>query len=317
MAAYRVFNEVLNEIEASKLNYVITKTPFSATIVIKSSFIKYFDQPTSAEIVKKEPEAKVENEEISKKLVTMKQENRTLEYMLEIEKNKVKVLEDQEGDFRDELLKIKKEKHESNKQLKTHKTQLSEVKEEQRNISIVNKDLEGKIVQQIEELETKNHECEALNEKNRSMKKELQECMLKLDLLKLEPQVKDKVGFICSHCDNSFESRFQLSEHVREAHVKHKVSQTKVKHVEKFAQTEDLNENYNLEYPCFYCGQRLTNNESNLEIHLPECCELGSVIFEDAPIFPCDQCSEGYSDISDLKNHNTIMWSTLRKRESQ
>ena len=50
MAAHIVFNEVLSEIEASQLNYVITKTPLSASVAIKSSFIKYFDQPTSAEI---------------------------------------------------------------------------------------------------------------------------------------------------------------------------------------------------------------------------------------------------------------------------
>ena len=305
MAAYRVFNEVLNKIEASQLNYVITKTPFSANIVMKSSFIKYFDEATSAEIVKTEPEVKVEDCEISKKLVTVKQEKRALENMFDIERDKVKAMEGQVGDYRDELLKIKKEKHELNAQLKSYKTQLSAVKEEHRKLSVVNKDLEHQVLHKTEKLETKHHECKELSEINASMKTELDECLLKLDTLKIEPQVENKNDFVCAFCDNSFESRVQLSGHVRKSHVKHQVSQTSMKNTEKCAQTEDLIENDDLEHPCFYCGERLTDYESNMEMHLSECCELGSVVFEDAPIFPCDQCNDEYSDISELKDHYT------------
>ena len=61
---------------------MISKTLFSDNIVMKSSFIKYFYEAPFTEIVKTEPEVKVEDCEISKRLVIVKQEKRTLEFML-------------------------------------------------------------------------------------------------------------------------------------------------------------------------------------------------------------------------------------------
>ena len=46
MDVSKVFTEVLNKIEESNLNYVIHhKTPFSAKISLKRSFVKFFDAP--------------------------------------------------------------------------------------------------------------------------------------------------------------------------------------------------------------------------------------------------------------------------------
>ena len=56
--------------------------------------------------------------------------------------------------------------------------------------------------------------------------------MLKLDLLKLESQVEQGLDFKCNYCDMIFESKVQLSEHVRADHVKHQV--------ETFTQTEEI-----------------------------------------------------------------------------
>ena len=42
MAATEVFQNILKCIESSNLNYSMTKTPFSASISLKSSFIKRF-----------------------------------------------------------------------------------------------------------------------------------------------------------------------------------------------------------------------------------------------------------------------------------
>ena len=50
MDASRIFNGLINKIETSRLNYVINyKTPFSATISIKSSFVKYFSEQSPME----------------------------------------------------------------------------------------------------------------------------------------------------------------------------------------------------------------------------------------------------------------------------
>ena len=57
MEASKSFKELMDQIEDSKLNYVIFKTPFSAKISVKRSFIKYHDEPSQ-----KETEVKEENE---------------------------------------------------------------------------------------------------------------------------------------------------------------------------------------------------------------------------------------------------------------
>ena len=52
MEASQRFKNLLHQIENSKLNYVITKTPFSANISVKRSLIKFHDvQVTSLEII--------------------------------------------------------------------------------------------------------------------------------------------------------------------------------------------------------------------------------------------------------------------------
>ena len=49
MDASKSFQELMNQIENSKLNYVIHKTPFSANISVKRSFIKYHDESSEKE----------------------------------------------------------------------------------------------------------------------------------------------------------------------------------------------------------------------------------------------------------------------------
>ena len=46
MDVTQVFNELINKVEKSNLNYIIhNKTPFSAQISIKRSFVNFFDAP--------------------------------------------------------------------------------------------------------------------------------------------------------------------------------------------------------------------------------------------------------------------------------
>ena len=130
MEASQIFKEILNKVESSQLNYVISKTPFSANIVIKSSFIKYYDAPSSKDpIMKCESEMmSFENNKNNCDLVKLNKQNMKLEDLLQIEKNKLKSLEEQIGEFREKLLDIKKEKNDLNSQLKSHKTELTDFK---------------------------------------------------------------------------------------------------------------------------------------------------------------------------------------------
>ena len=65
MIASSVFQDVLTYIESSNLNFVIQRTPFSANISIKSSFLKKYSENQNvapAPVVKSLPKCIVEDE---------------------------------------------------------------------------------------------------------------------------------------------------------------------------------------------------------------------------------------------------------------
>ena len=60
--------------------------------------------------MKTELKNEFDNDDSHKKLGNVRKDKETIENMLQLERHNVKVLENQIGDFREELLKIKKEK---------------------------------------------------------------------------------------------------------------------------------------------------------------------------------------------------------------
>ena len=93
MEASRMFNDLIDKIETSHLNFKISKTPFSARISLKSSFIRYFDQ-------KPAPVSK-HGENVNKQLLKdANDENINLESSLKQERDKVKSLESELGELR-------------------------------------------------------------------------------------------------------------------------------------------------------------------------------------------------------------------------
>ena len=84
MDATKKFKELLDQIESSKLNYVITKTQFSATISVKRSFVKYCEDSSEKEInVKEEDQKEKENEKLKNRLLSEHSENEKLQEQLE------------------------------------------------------------------------------------------------------------------------------------------------------------------------------------------------------------------------------------------
>ena len=277
MEASTVFKDILNKVETSQLNYVISKTPFSANIVIKSSFIKYYDARSSTDpIMKDESEKKsFQNVKITSDLVSLKKQIVRLEDLLQSERNRVKSLEDQIGEFRGKLLDIKKEKSDLNSQLKAHKTQLTDLKSKNMKIHETNKDLEVQLALKNENLNLKQNETKVINEEKESLKTKLDQCLSEIDSFKLERNLKKQVILECNLCDMICESAVDLSQHVRAKHVKHQVSQTRIQDVAVSTQTEEILEITETEYPCFYCGQIINSSGFNLARHLSECSELG------------------------------------------
>ena len=118
MDVTQTFNEVLSKIEQSTLNYIIHhKTPFSAQISLKRSFVKYFDAGPSV-VVANRDKNRIKDEpsdvksEVTKDLEVAKLKITQLENILEKERSTVKALQGELGNHRDEALNLKREKKE-------------------------------------------------------------------------------------------------------------------------------------------------------------------------------------------------------------
>ena len=92
MDARRVYNDVINFVEKSCLNYSILRTPFSAKISIKSSFIKTFNAVPDRNL---NVAVHREEETNSKKLLEEHAELEEKLYLVEAELEKVTNLEKQ------------------------------------------------------------------------------------------------------------------------------------------------------------------------------------------------------------------------------
>ena len=144
MEAHAVFQDVLRRIENSNLNYSLSKTPFSASISLKCSLVKRYedisqvvdfsvsqvdDFSVTANMVKNNFEVfnevkrlETENVELQKELEQLKavhdkdqkrllKETVHLQNLYELEQEKTSNLEKNLSEFRDEVLRVKKEKH--------------------------------------------------------------------------------------------------------------------------------------------------------------------------------------------------------------
>jgi hypothetical protein len=96
MDASQRFRELLNEVENSNLNYVISKTPFSANISVKRSLIKFHHvkSPKKEDLVAdvKEETQTEENHLLKSKVVNVLEQNEMLQDLLRQKSDKVDAL---------------------------------------------------------------------------------------------------------------------------------------------------------------------------------------------------------------------------------
>jgi hypothetical protein len=95
MEAIQVFNKILSEIEHSKLNYMITRrTPFSASISLKSSFVNFFSNELNSEFKSETQATASENVVNSLELETSEQKAKIYELERIVEQQKVLITEE-------------------------------------------------------------------------------------------------------------------------------------------------------------------------------------------------------------------------------
>ena len=114
MDASTTFESVLTSVKQSRLNYLVTRTPLSATICLKRSFSKHQDKPVDEENkgMTKDYDALEERvKTVEKQLKDVELERSRFEDLYKKENIKVKQSAEIESQFRAELLKTKLDKN--------------------------------------------------------------------------------------------------------------------------------------------------------------------------------------------------------------
>ena len=309
MEANQAFNKILHEIEHSKLNYIITRrTPFSASVSLKSSFINFFCEEENSKS-KSETQETASGCVKSLEIETSEQKAKIDELERIIEQQKVMIIEErvkwknrdefkkendlnaeiQIANLREELLKVKKEKHNLNANLKVQTDEIEVLKKETVVVKRENEKLEKKVQKTMNDLEAKTKEVNVQKKANDEIKALLDESKLDLSKLKLEKQTEDQPFYECSDCDSRLHSYKSLKQHMRSEHCKNKATQN---------DTISIFE----EYPCYYCDTIIFST-SDLEQHVST-CQGGFRMIEDYE-FPCDFCDTDCGSKVELEQHIT------------
>ena len=110
MEANLIFQSILAAVENSSLNYLINKTPFSATISLKSSFVKHYSEAHS------EPKVEIYpvNSEQSLNIIALEdiveQQKRAIDEKCMEEKIAKSSAESKAAEFKEEVLMLSSEK---------------------------------------------------------------------------------------------------------------------------------------------------------------------------------------------------------------
>ena len=255
MAASKNFKELLDQIENSKLNYVITKTPFSATISVKRSFIRYHEDSSEKQInVKKEDQthqSKHEDDELMSRLLIEQSEKEKLQKQVDQQTAKVKTLEEKLRESREELKNLKKENNASILTVKSLEKDIDSLKHHSKEICKTMKELENEVKEKSNTVKVKDTACMKFKKDKEELEKKLQKV--------LKEQTADK-NFKCDLCTFCVGSRAKLGKHIKTNHYKDQQCQT----------SESESEPSFGEYPCFYCGYVIKTVEQ-LQKHISEC----------------------------------------------
>lgn len=315
-AASNTFNMLLKKIENCGLNFAMTRTPFSASISIKSSFSRGFgsnvekDQPNPKEVTEsKESDdisLKLENATLKSRLAILEQE--LLEQKVEIDKKfedgkfVVKACEEKEAELRADLLKVKSER----KQLSVKANSL-ERESQKLELEI------ARLITEVNDLKTDVSDKNDVLKKSDAEVKRLQAESISLEKVNsdLRSEIDEKVIAVelypCTVCSFNTETEALLKQHVLSTHYHNKQSQVNLSPTRGSSEKTSF-----VEYCCFYCDLTLMSTE-HLQTHKIEC--------QDTYIFyPCELCGAKCTSEVDLRRHRTTYhelgtWCNIREKD--
>jgi hypothetical protein len=279
MDVSKVFTEVLNMIEESSLNYVIHhKTPFSAQISLKRSFVKFFDAPDPVTkqvemVVKKESNETCEQTNVTKVLEAAKHQIDHLETALKQERTNVKSIQVELSEHREEALKLKQERKESKVKIDKQESEIKRLENENLNLIEEKARIQASLKDKTDALGIKDSDYQKLKKEKLKVEKLLETSVLERESAnKLTVKLSE---FNCPSCDELFKCKVDLSHHVRRNHSKDQVSQT---------EAPTAGKDQFLKYPCFYCEKEITSLKI-LQQHYSECPKVGIIYEEEVEHF--------------------------------
>ena len=289
MDASPVFMNLIKNIEESQLNYSMSRTPFSATISLRCSFLKRFAEGSQMSSVRKmasrtdlqleehvkqieaekiELQAEVENLRITFEH-DQKKAMEELIYLKEVyekEKERSNDFESKISEFREEVLKLKSEKKKLNINLKIEKEDCDALRLRNVGLEEENKASEKVIQDRNAAFERKQAEVLKVSDEKEALKKAIIEIDAELKDLKHKELRQSKCLFECETCDFRVENYNLLKRHKLENHSHHTGCQ-----YENCGNFEHYN--------CFYCDVRIISVD-NLEDHYMTCQNEFAVMIE-------------------------------------
>ena len=305
MDANHIFQNVIQYIEKSELNYFMSKTPYSANISLKSSFIKSVVEDKIATVDLEEENLRLKKE-LRNTETTLKEtkrldtnckestfEKERFKNLYEKGKDKIKDLESQIAEFRTELLKLKSCKNKISQKLKANEDNLSRLNDENIVLKHEITALKDNLINSDKIIKFKECEIGKVNNENDSLQIKLQN----LNQREINNTCTSS-RFSCELCEKRTNLQTELRDHVRNIHQKHQSSQTvEIKVSEVSTVSHDDFESEEAipcmiakefeEYPCFYCDE-IFKEEKDIQIHNLSCHEAALSSVCD---YVCDKCS--------------------------
>ena len=248
MANEKAFNDVLNFVAKSGLNFSIWQTPFSAQLSLKKSFVKKMNVYNTPE----------ENEEIETLLDKIRELGNNLSEATQENLKLKKAIED--NHMREPLdLKVKKKKIKKDRQ-KVEKGILD--------------DLEFKLdMEDVEVTEWVSYINIPIANRFSSLESVKEEIVDNKESLKKQNSSSQTNPLKCETCEKTFLFESNLNEHTHFIHRVTSESSTQITGsslVSKYQQTSDEPKKCFDPYDCFYCRSNILC-ESSLNDHLKEC----------------------------------------------
>ena len=321
-AASNTFNMLLKKIENCGLNFAMTRTPFSASISLKSSFCRGVGSNVAKSQLNpiEETESK-ESDEISLKLenATLKSRLAILEQKLleqkgeidkkfEDEKFVVKACEEKEAEFRADLLKVKSERKQMSVKANSLEKECQNLELEITRLMTEINDLKTDVSDKNDVLKKSEVEVTKLQAESILLEKVNSDLRRKIESVsEMNKKVNEVQMYPCTVCSFKTETKALLKDHVVSTHYQNK--QTQVNQ----SPTKGSSENTSfLEYCCFYCDLTIKSTE-HLQTHRIEC--------QDTHVFyPCELCGAKCTSEIDLRRHRTTYhelgtWCNIREKE--